>query len=85
MIPKAAHLSFLQQVVRLIHHALDQDLNYFDTINIYRADSRKAVPGKSLRGQSDKVKNTRQTYQFPTILSSAFVVGPSSFQLYCLA
>ena len=42
--------------VRLIRHAIEQGVNYFDTAYIYHEGNSETLLGKALRGQRDKVK-----------------------------
>ena len=44
------------EAVRMIRHALDRGVNYFDTAYIYHAGNSEAVLGKALRGHRDEVK-----------------------------
>jgi len=44
------------EAVRMIHHALDRGVNYFDTAYIYHEGNSETVLGKALRGHRDQVK-----------------------------
>ena len=44
------------EAVRMIHHALDRGVNYFDTAYIYHEGASETVLGKALRGHRDRVK-----------------------------
>jgi len=44
------------EAVRMIHHALDCGVNYFDTAYIYHDGNSEPVLGKALRGHRDRVK-----------------------------
>ena len=44
------------EAVRMIRHALDQGVNYFDTAYIYHEGNSETVLGKALRGHRDRVK-----------------------------
>jgi hypothetical protein len=43
------------EAVRMIRHALDRGVNYFDTAYIYHEGSSETVLGKALRGHRDRV------------------------------
>lgn len=40
---------------RLIHKALDQGINYFDTADLYQAGANEATVGKALQGRREEV------------------------------
>ena len=44
------------EAVRMIHHALDRGVNYFDTAYVYHDGHSETVLGKALRGHRDQVK-----------------------------
>jgi len=44
------------EAVRMIRHALDRGVNYFDTAYIYHEGNSETVLGKALRGHRDRVK-----------------------------
>ena len=44
------------EAVRIIHHALDRGVNYFDTAYIYHEGASETVLGKALHGHGDRVK-----------------------------
>ncbi len=44
------------EAVRMIRHALDRGVNYFDTAYIYHDGASETVLGKALRGHRDRVK-----------------------------
>jgi predicted aldo/keto reductase-like oxidoreductase len=44
------------EAVRMIRHALDRGVNYFDTAYIYHEGASETVLGKALRGHRDHVK-----------------------------
>jgi predicted aldo/keto reductase-like oxidoreductase len=44
------------ETVRMIRHALDRGVNYFDTAYIYHEGASETVLGKALRGHRDRVK-----------------------------
>src|SRR5208283_4380340 len=44
------------EAVRMIRHALDQGVNYFDTAYVYHGGNSEPVLGKALRGYRDQVK-----------------------------
>jgi len=44
------------EAARLIRHALDRGVNYFDTAYIYHEGNSETVLGKALRGHRDQVK-----------------------------
>jgi predicted aldo/keto reductase-like oxidoreductase len=44
------------EAVRLIRHALDQGVNYFDTAYVYHDGASETVLGKALRGRRDAAK-----------------------------
>lgn len=46
---------------RLVHHALDLGINYFDTAESYTSGASETVIGKALKGQRDKVHLVSKT------------------------
>ena len=44
------------EAVEMIHFALDQGINYFDTAYVYHEGNSELVLGKALRGRRDQVK-----------------------------
>jgi len=46
---------------RLVHHALDRGVNYFDTADSYTGGDAETVLGKALAGQRDKVHVVSKT------------------------
>ena len=44
------------EAVRMIRHALDRGVNYFDTAYIYHEGASETVLGKALRGHRDRVR-----------------------------
>ena len=44
------------EAVRMIRHALDRGVNYFDTAYVYHEGNSETVLGKALRGHRDRVK-----------------------------
>ena len=44
------------EAVRMIHHALDRGVNYFDTAYVYHEGNSETVLGKALYGHRDQVK-----------------------------
>ncbi|OUJ74572.1 aldo/keto reductase [Hymenobacter crusticola] len=40
---------------RLLHHALDNGINYFDTADLYQQGANEVIVGKAFQGQRDKV------------------------------
>ncbi len=44
------------EAVRMIRHALDRGVNYFDTAYVYHEGNSETVLGKALRGHRDQVK-----------------------------
>lgn len=41
--------------IKIIHHALDNGVNFFDTANVYSRGISEEITGKGLKGQRDKV------------------------------
>ena len=44
------------EAVRMIHHAMDRGVNYFDTAYIYHEGNSESVLGRALCGRRDRVK-----------------------------
>ena len=44
------------EAVRMIRHALDRGVNYFNTAYVYHEGNSETVLGKALRGLRDQVK-----------------------------
>ena len=44
------------EAVRMIRHALDRGVNYFDTAFVYQEGNIQTVLGKALRGHRDRVR-----------------------------
>jgi hypothetical protein len=44
------------EAVRMIHHALDAGVNYFDTAYVYHEGASETVLGRALQGRRDRVK-----------------------------
>jgi len=44
------------EAARMIRHALDRGVNYFDTAYIYHEGNSETVLGKALRGHRDRVR-----------------------------
>jgi predicted aldo/keto reductase-like oxidoreductase len=44
------------EAVRMIHHALDAGVNYFDTAYVYHEGASESVLGRALQGRRDRVK-----------------------------
>ena len=41
--------------IKMIHHAIDEGVNFFDTANVYSRGISETITGKALKGKRDKV------------------------------
>src|SRR5690606_20013168 len=41
--------------IKIIHHALDEGVNFVDTANVYSRGVSETITGKALKGRRDKV------------------------------
>ncbi len=43
------------ELIKMIHHALDQGINFLDTANVYSRGTSEEIVGKALKGRREKV------------------------------